>query len=660
MQRGIPHDTPATVTMSNGRSCCLAWPPSAPGCLYRVDLIDQSTGRQWKYYEGVGSACELPLTLVEGGVLSYSVWTLDCVPQRTKTALLRSRQLPALDDGGVGRYAAAVAIDVPGHFSASQFRLVIQDAESHETVFDQHHDDDRFLVRKGLLKTGRRYRVRLFGRQSAEWCPISDWELRGGSSIGQPSAEQVVTKLFSELQATNGSRSQGVDGLLPYLSVRLEDDPDQCHQLGYFVFRAWKRLTGGSPGGLDGELLIELARRSSEIDGVSRHMRTALDYLLLWEEARRCFKAEGLDGVRYHDLVRDVPQVENIRHHIIDRMSTLTTDYGALMFKGMLASIRNRPEAASLFAAALHREPDFATAQPLDLFTSMYFTSDDLRGRAVEIQARRRAFEDSAELPEAIGDSSSDATMLLFSCDPVFFAIYFPYWLTAAQYLAHNGIYLHFILVGERSATAAACDSGHELVDAAGRLRGLSANGQSAVSFSTVSLPAYVGDRKTAFAAARYLLAQKVAHRFPGRVLLLDIDMTMRDGPTRFVRQLHELPDGKMPVVASGGVSSLVPSRRFMAGTFLIPTGEFGNQIMSHIEDYTYAGLSSPRSWTLDQNALTYAAERICDEHGADALLDIGRLRRPFVQEPVNMLYEDAHRRLSAMARTADGEDGNH
>jgi hypothetical protein len=312
------------------------------------------------------------------------------------------------------------------------------------------------------------------------------------------------------------------------------------------------------------------------------------------------------------------------------------------MLEAMLASLRDRDAAAGLFQAAKADNPDFVSAQLLDQSIETYFTAERVRERSTEIATRRSEFVARFELLEGTLPRAAKSTLLLFSCDPAFFAAFFPYWASLAEYLSERHVYLHFLLVGNRSEAATAVERALAVTNGIARLRGFrSSNSPSSLSFSTVP-SAKAPNPKTFFACARYLAASKILADTGGQILILDIDMALREDPTESLRVLREVRDIGLPVVMVRGPTALIPARRYLAGRVFLPSRSIGEQAMHDIEEYIYAGLFDEQSWTLDQNALTYAAERVIAAQGPCGVTDVNRYVGAFRQEPIRLLYRDS------------------
>lgn len=422
-------------------------------------------------------------------------------------------------------------------------------------------------------------------------------------------------------------------------------DAREMTRLVYVVWQRWVRQ-GAT---VNRKVLEDLVRRCRSLPDGARHLRSALDYLLLWAETIGYSKAEDLAG-RYPMIFTNGSHVAAIGRRIDALDGELNSEYGALMFRALLASTDDRDAAAGLFRAATAADPEFAEATLLDQFASTYFSTGELNERAEEVNERRRSLLGEFQLLCEPKQGNDESTLLLLSCDPVYFAIYLPYWASMCQYMLDLDVSLHFVLVCEQREAAEILDRGREVIESTTRLRGGDLDRLLRhLSFSQVEVPEYVKDRTTFYACVRYLVARSLNREFKGRVVILDIDMTVRSDLGEFLRRLREVSDLRLPIVIAGGLASLIPTRRYMAGTFPVPKGEMGERVMQSLEAYIYAGLSSEVSGTLDQNALAYVAEETIAEYGPDALIAVGGLGQPFVQlAPVKQMQEAGQRRLEA------------
>ena len=86
----------------------------------------------------------------------------------------------------------------------------------------------------------------------------------------------------------------------------------------------------------------------------------------------------------------------------------------------------------------------------------------------------------------------------------------------------------------------------------------------------------------------------------------MDADLIMNTDPAPFMRNTRQLT---ISTPLNEGPVGLVPWRRYMAGSLVANRALLRSPLLTHLHDYIRAGLTQPRGWMLDQNALTYAAE---------------------------------------------------
>jgi hypothetical protein len=421
-------------------------------------------------------------------------------------------------------------------------------------------------------------------------------------------------------------------GRAPDAILRAADgDPRCAPELARLVYVLVTRLWS-APGRIDLAAVGELRERAEPGSQVA----TALDVVSLWGVVDRYVARHDLRHADYPAVSAHGPALLDA----VDAHPAAPDAHAKLMLRAMLTSAFDRPAAARLFAAARACGPAVGGAIGLHDGSATYFAPAQLAAAEGAIAGRRDALTLVGAAPEAAGE---DDTLLLFSCDPVFFAAYFPYWAFAAEYLKARRLHLHFILAGGEPDRIV--DRASAVLGGIADLRGFSRHGAN-VSFSAAAVPDYVAEPRTFYACARYLFARRLAAGFGGRVVIADVDMALREDPAAFLANLRQPRlETRFSVVVSRGTASVMPWRRYMAGTLIVPRAEPGATAMRLLEDYILAGLDRQPSWTLDQNALTYTVERLVAAHGADVILDTRSLKRPFAQETVRRLYESEQRR---------------
>lgn len=452
-------------------------------------------------------------------------------------------------------------------------------------------------------------------------------------------AERSGNQLTDLLEGLTGTDSTDISEVALNSVARMND----LDRLSAFVFSAWAQMRKSRE--VNVSMLQSVARQLGAEEEAPRHIRSTFDYLLLWAEACRYFNQNRLRFATFKDLV-DHDHAVALGKVVEACGPVLSTDYGRLMFEAMLASGTARSRAARLFQSARTDSPELASALDLDHFAATYFSADAIRARASESAERLAALTGDLRYIVEPAPREQHSIQLLFSCDAAFFKIYFPYWASVAAWLRQLDVQMHFVIAAEPSEATAVVESALELLNSLGRLRGTDPRKlRDSISFSGVAVPSWVPSPKTFYACARYLLAPEIGTRFAGRILIVDIDTRMTQDPTPFLQYLRDLSPGGTALVPARGISCLIPARRFMGSTFLVPHRAEGGDSMRHVTEYMCAGLTCKTSWTLDQNALNYMVDQVAASDGPGAVVDLGQIPRPFAQEPVRRFYRAGMRR---------------
>ncbi|GMA32712.1 hypothetical protein [Litorihabitans aurantiacus] len=294
---------------------------------------------------------------------------------------------------------------------------------------------------------------------------------------------------------------------------------------------------------------------------------------------------------------------------------------------GRLASVTDRDEAA----AHLRRAEDLgATALAgsfaFDRGAATYVTAtevergtDDLaaevRGGLVHVDAR----EPGSELA------------LLVSADETFLRIYAPQLVHLAQQLPHVDVVVLLCGADDPSALAA------EVGTYATALAALNRSGRPEnIHVVATPVPAAVAEVRTFYACARFLAVRRLLERYP-RLYLMDADLTVTADPTAYLERLADLP---LAFHHSRGLPALWPWRRYAAGNVAVNRDVLATGALTHLERYLGHGLARSGSWTLDQNALAYVAERC-----PDVAQRLNHGRRPFSQIAFRSTWERTYAR---------------
>lgn len=294
-----------------------------------------------------------------------------------------------------------------------------------------------------------------------------------------------------------------------------------------------------------------------------------------------------------------------------------------------VASLSDRNEAAHQFGACLMAEPRLLSALPYFIGAATFGGPTDVAGRTGMKDSRAEA-----AIRSATQAGRSELTLVL-SADAHFLRHYGPNFLNLAPYLDRQGVRIVILVCGDPATTGPVIEEGRQLGQSLATFHGLrSPEAKSRlIRFVAVPTPAWVVEPRTFYACARYLYASDAMAATNAPVLIMDIDMELAMAPDAFLRSAAKLD---VAVSFSRGLSPLCPWRRCMAGAAFIRPGDSATAFLGHVEDYLGWGLTRPGSWTLDQNALSYAVDRV----GLDAVQVFGTVGRLFKQEKHRVMFE--------------------
>lgn len=227
------------------------------------------------------------------------------------------------------------------------------------------------------------------------------------------------------------------------------------------------------------------------------------------------------------------------------------------------------------------------------------------------------------------------------SVDKAFFETYGPSMIFTAQQLPEiDLVVLLCAEVGECSELIERADVYQEALSAFNRSP-VSGN----VAYLRVSTPHWVGDERTFYACARFLVQEELLAHYEN-LYTMDADLILKDDPTRFLSRTAEL---QFATPFNAGPVGVVPWRRYMAGSAVAHQSVQGTGVLESLTRYICHGLRQEHAWTLDQNALSFAAEQ--SEPGSFATLE--RHPRPVVVSSFMARWEKNHK-----AAVRQGETG--
>lgn len=132
----------------------------------------------------------------------------------------------------------------------------------------------------------------------------------------------------------------------------------------------------------------------------------------------------------------------------------------------------------------------------------------------------------------------------------------------------------------------------------------------TAPTFSYEIYPELVKDSKTYYACSRYVIAKNIMNQNDNDIFIMDADFFINDELETY---LSKITAHDISIPFSPALLSLFPWRRIMAGYVFLKNNSKSHEFLNLVRTYIINNLDKENSWTLDQNALTYAYEKIYD-----------------------------------------------
>lgn len=156
-------------------------------------------------------------------------------------------------------------------------------------------------------------------------------------------------------------------------------------------------------------------------------------------------------------------------------------------------------------------------------------------------------------------------------------------------------------------------------------------------SFSYEFLDDSIKDINTYSACARFIHANKFIEKFNSDIYIMDADCLVVGDIEPYSQNFKHNDIG---IALSRSLSPLMPWKRLLAGDSYFANNELSKRFLKLTSNYILSNLNIEKAWTLDQNALTYAYEKILSESDSVSINNIYKLRRPFLHAPISGLIE--------------------
>ncbi len=306
-------------------------------------------------------------------------------------------------------------------------------------------------------------------------------------------------------------------------------------------------------------------------------------------------------------------------------------DLPALLLRGQAESLLSRERAAATFGRVRHHaHHDLVRSFTWDAGALSYYGAE-------HVLAKKQPPEQLVpEITWAHIAHTGHRTAFVVSVDPVFFRIYAPMMIFNAQQLPEYDLVL-LLCADKMEAADLVADA--EAYNAA--LCRLNTQPRARnISFFAVDKPEWVVEDHAYYACARFFALPQLLEHYEN-VYCLDADLLLKDNPASFFKATADVP---LSVPLNSGALSLIPWRRYMAGNLVANRRILETPALQDLAEYISVGLRSEFAWTLDQNALSYVAER----SQPSTMTPLNRYARPTVVSSFMTRWERNHKIRSA------------
>lgn len=149
-------------------------------------------------------------------------------------------------------------------------------------------------------------------------------------------------------------------------------------------------------------------------------------------------------------------------------------------------------------------------------------------------------------------------------------------------------------------------------------------------TFSYESLPEDIINETTYYACARFIHADYFLEKFNNDILILDADFYIIDELDNLLNKCRQ--HNIAASISSMGLS-IFPWRRFMAGMIYLSNSTYSKKYSQIVTGYILDQIKNEKTWTLDQNALTYGFEVLTNKY-PDMKFGNLRIKNPPIMHP--------------------------
>lgn len=287
---------------------------------------------------------------------------------------------------------------------------------------------------------------------------------------------------------------------------------------------------------------------------------------------------------------------------VLDALDALQAEPGSFdellvsLLRGQVESLYSRDHAARSFTKVRENpHSDMLTKFTWDGGAQSYFSDSQVESATQNLGEPRLTYSWTAR------SKTDSKSAIVVSADPSFYRIYGPMMLFNAQQVPETDFV--FLVCADEATTRQLVLTSRAYTAAMSELN--RQKPPANVSYFSVDTPSWVADERTFYACARFLALPDLL-RYYENVYCIDADLIMKDDPATFLKRTTKLP---FSVPKNTGSIGIVPWRRHMAGSLVANRQLLDSPTLESLNQYISAGLQNSHSWTLDQNALSYAAE---------------------------------------------------
>lgn len=462
------------------------------------------------------------------------------------------------------------------------------------------------------------YKYKLQERQANQWRDIQTYrKVRAPAMVAKEPLEIVAMIDDGEFDELRSTPITDVISAIHQEPRRYKSALKGLHRSTFLEF-AQRRKT---------RTLTAAADFLTEINQKITH--PASEYLGTVFELQRHIKPEDLAEI--FSSTRQESLFSKIRDKAEDYLtsSSAPSRMGAAGMLGKLASMTDRESAAPFFRTLLRSDPgDLLDSFYLEEGAHTYFETKDLLASESKIAEGIRNSISPIEIA-----TTQNTFSVVIAMDRSFFRIYSPQILFYAQQLPE--IDFSILLCGGTEQIERLVKDGREFERSLVKLNNVGSARN--IHYYHIPVPSLVQDNQTFYASARFFSAELLLERYQ-TIYLMDADLSTDVDPRPYFKEISNLG---FAVPRMPGINYLYPWRRYMAGNVVMNREALESGLTQDLQRYLVHGLQFKKSWTLDQNALSYAIER-----HPEVYTELNSFNRPFYQNTFRVSWEKRYAKL--------------